>query len=294
MVIKILLILVIVPLVNAQNTLHLSVEGLEPLENGFHYESWLMVGNQTISLGKFNLDNNELINLDGTVIVNSEFLVPYGFNKASTIMITIEPAGDSDGTPSETKYLAGQLVNNVAELSVSTALGDDFLSASGNYIFSTPTNTVANDELNGLWFIDLATGEYQAGLNLPALPAGWVYEAWAIIGAVPVSTGIFADANTKDATADFSGVLAGHSFPGEDFLQNAPEGFNFPLNLAGQMVAVSIEPQPDNSPAPFTLKPLIGSIPTNISDHTTYTLNNKAGSFPTARALLSMSIAFAQ
>ena len=96
----------------------------------------------------------------------------------------------------------------------------------GSYIFSTPTNTVANDELSGLWFIDLTTGMPRAGLNLPALPTGWVYEAWAIIDAVPVSTGIFTSLDTKDVNADFSGTLAGHSFPGEDFLQNAPEGFD--------------------------------------------------------------------
>ena len=52
-------------------------------------------------------------------------------NEASTIKITIEPAGDRDAIPSETQYLAGQLVNGVAELSVSTALGNEFDSASG-------------------------------------------------------------------------------------------------------------------------------------------------------------------
>ena len=57
------------------------------------------------------------------------------------------------------------------------------------------------------------------------------------------------------------------------------------------MVAVSIEPQPDNSPAPFTLKPLIGSVPADVSDHTTYALNNEAKNFPIGRALFSMSIA---
>ena len=49
----IILILVVVPLANAQNTLQLSVEGLDPLENGFHYEGWMTFKGQSISLGKF-------------------------------------------------------------------------------------------------------------------------------------------------------------------------------------------------------------------------------------------------
>ena len=49
---------------------------------------------------------------------------------------------------------------------------------------------------------------------------------------------------------------AGPPVPGEDFFNNAPAGETFPLDVRGRMVVISVEPVPDNSPAPFALKPL--------------------------------------
>jgi len=40
-------------------------------------------------------------------------------------------------------------------------------------------------------------------------------------------------------------------------------------------IVVSIEPNPDNDPSPFLLKPLIGTVPTGAIDHTVYNLNNQ-------------------
>lgn len=54
------------------------------------------------------------------------------------------------------------------------------------------------------------------------------------------------------------------------FLMNAPDGMNFPVNLAGGAGVISIEPFPDNSSAPFVLKPLIGGIASDATDHVTY------------------------
>ena len=62
----------------------------------------------------------------------------------------------------------------------------------------------------------------------------------------------------------------GPPFPGEDYLVNAPMGLTFPTNLAGGTAVISIEPDPDNSPNPFTLKPLVKMIPADAADHVTY------------------------
>ena len=40
-------------------------------------------------------------------------------------------------------------------------------------------------------------------------------------------------------------------------MQNAPLGLTFPVDLTGNTIVVSIEPPPDNSAAPFQLKPLV-------------------------------------
>ena len=60
----------------------------------------------------------------------------------------------------------------------------------------------------------------------------------------------------------------GPNYPGEDFLQNAPAGLTFPTDLKGMTIVISVEPVPDNSPNPFTLKPLAHMVPNNAADHT--------------------------
>ena len=100
-----------------------------------------------------------------------------------------------------------------------------------------------------------------AGLDLPTLPAGWVYEGWAVIDGVPVSTGRFIDPTMPDDFSGFSGTDPNPPFPGEDFIINAPDGLTFPTDLTdGGTIVLSIEPEDDDSPAPFAFKPLALSV----------------------------------
>jgi hypothetical protein len=115
------------------------------------------------------------------------------------------------------------------------------------------------------------------------LPDGWAYEGWAVIGGTPVSTGRFTSVDAVDLADPFSGTEGGPPFPGEDFLVNAPSGMVFPTDLAGATAVISIEPDPDDGPGPFTLKPLVGMIPADAMDHVTYAMGNAAG-FPTGSA----------
>lgn len=88
-----------------------------------------------------------------------------------------------------------------------------------------------------------------------------------------------ADENAGAATS-FSGTEnAGPPIPGEDFFSNAPTGFTFPLDIRGRTVVISIEPSPDNSPAPFLLKPLKG-VAGNETAPATYDLTFDNTSFP--------------
>jgi len=38
------------------------------------------------------------------------------------------------------------------------------------------------------------------------------------------------------------------------------------------MAVISVEPAPDDSPAPFTLKPLTRAIPANAADHVAFSM----------------------
>jgi hypothetical protein len=65
---------------------------------------------------------------------------------------------------------------------------------------------------------------------------------------------------------------------------NAPAGLTFPTDISGGKAVITIEPDPDNSATPFTLKPLVGDVPMNASDHTNYGMDTNLPSFPTGTA----------
>jgi hypothetical protein len=123
-------------------------------------------------------------------------------------------------------------------------------------------------------------------LELPTLPDGWVYEGWAVIDGVPVSSGRFLETDKVDQDDPFSGTEGGPPFPGEDYLFNAPTGLSFPTDLAGGTAVISVEPSPDDSSAPFTLKPLIGAISSDAVDHITYPLAIGEGDLPSGSAVI--------
>jgi len=265
-------------------TVTLNINGLEDLGANYQYEGWLIVGGMPVTTGTFTVDANGM--LSQTIFsVNSSDLID-----ATTFVLTIEPIPDPIPDPSSTHILAGDFIDFDAPLSVGHpgALGDDYSGIDGKYILATPTNGDNTDELSGIWFLDLSSGSPEVGLTLPTLPDGWKYEGWAVISGIPVTTGTFTAVDMVDEADPYSGPDPGPPFPGEDFLVNAPPGLTFPTDLSGMTGVISIEPDPDNSTAPFLLKPLVGGIPSNAMDHITYMIDsNVANSFPTGTAMRS-------
>lgn len=259
---------------NANLTLNIS--GLEDLGNNARYEGWIIVNGNPVSTGVFS------VNASGQPSQTRFAVNQQQLHNATAFVLTIEPYPDPSPAPSGVSILAGNFSNGNASLTINheRALHTDFASATGKYILATPTTATMDDERSGLWFIDMTSGTPAAGLNLPTLPSGWQYEGWAVINGKPVTTGKFSMPTGADAAAPFSGPLQGPPFPGEDFIQNAPTGLTFPTNLAGGMSVITVEPMPDNSPEPFMLRPLSGNIPTDATDHQTYTMN-RGTSYPT-------------
>ncbi len=269
--------------------LALTLQGLEPLANGFHYEAWALLGGQALPAGKFNLDpQGRLVDLNGAVIANGALRQTRDISGASSIVLTIEPTGDRDSAPTATHVLAGGVQNGSATLSVASpmALGSDFTTAAGSYVLATPTDNDNTNERSGVWFLSLATGSPAAGLSLPTLPAGWMYEGWAVVNARPLTTGRFLNPRAADNAAPYSGTVAAPPFPGEDYLRNAPAGLTFPLDLRGATIAITIEPEPDDGPAPFAFKPLLGTVAATAVDHVTFALPNRASTLATGTATI--------
>jgi hypothetical protein len=247
------------------SNLTLNLNGLEALGSDFVYEGWIMVEGSPVSTGTFSS-----VNFPQTFSVDAEQL-----NNASAFVLSIEPAIDNDPAPSDTKILAGDFSEDLANVN-SVGIVGDFSNATGKYVLATPTDMDPTNEASGVWFMDISSENPVAGLNLPTLEAGWKYEGWVVINGTPISTGTFTDVSAADdnaATSPFKGSSGnGPNYPGEDYLQNAPTGLTFPTDLKGTTIVISVEPSPDNSALPFTLKPLAHVVPANAMNHTTISM----------------------
>lgn len=256
---------------NASTTsnLTLNFQGLEALGSDYVYEGWIIVDGQPVSTGTFSS-----VTFPQTFPVNSVQL-----ENATTFVLSIEPAVDPDPAPAATKLLAGNFSGNVASVNSDNIVVDSGSSLSalgastGKYILATPTDMDDTNEASGVWFLDNTNApSVVAGLSLPTLADGWKYEGWVVFDGTPISTGTFTDAESADDNAVIS-IFKGDSgngpgYPGEDYLQNAPTGLTFPTDLKGRTVVISVEPYPDNSTAPFTLKPLAHVVPSDAMNHT--------------------------
>lgn len=256
-------------------TLSLALSGLEDLGAGFRYEGWLIVDGSPVTTGIFSVDAAGLPSA-------TDFEVPAAdLEAASLFVLTIEPHPDPDTAPSATHVLAGDFSGESASLSIGhgAALGSDFQAATGSYILETPsTATDGTDFAQGIWWLDPSMGP-GASLTLPPLPEGWIYEGWIAGNDGPVSTGTFTTAGGFDS--DAGGTTAGPDgtppFPGQDFISPA-------LSLPGMAAVISVEPSPDNSAAPFALKPLLDAMIEDVGPGVLQSMSNNAANAPSGTA----------
>ena len=243
--------------------LTLNLSGLEDLGSDYVYEGWIIVSGAPVSTGTFSVDGLGALSAT-TFSVDATQL-----NAATAFVLSIEPVNDPDPTPAPTKLLRGDFSGNSA--TVNTGIVGDFSNAAGSFFLRTPTDETGTNNMNdesGAWF---GTPGMPPTPNfvLPTLPEGWAYEGWVVGDAGPITTGTFTTFNTMDSGNPFSGInSAGPPIPGEDFLLNAPAGENFPLDVRNRTVVISVEPVPDNSPAPFAMKPLVGIAGTETAPST--------------------------
>ena len=252
--------------------------GLESLGPGHEYEGWVIADGVPVSTGRFTVDAGGVPSSTGTTI-SAEVAAA-----ATAFVLSIEPVPDADPGPAATKILGGAFTQGVADLTVAhpAALGTDFTAAAGAFILATPSSSVMTDESQGIWWFDPGMG--MASLDLPALPAGWAYEGWVVGGGGPVSTGRFTDPAAADS--DLAGPAGGPDgngppFPGQDFVNPA-------LDLVGLTAVISVEPDPDDRPEPFTLKPLVASpIAADLAPVLQPMGNNAAATNPTGTATIN-------
>lgn len=235
---------------------------LPALGDGYIYEGWVIADGEPVTTGRFDSTGEASQTVDQSM---PEGTVPTKY------VLTIEPATGDDPAPSSVHVLGGDISDGAADLSIghADALGDDLTGASGQFVLAAPSSAAEDDDANGIWFITMPGP--MAGLSLPALPAGWAYEGWVVGDNGPVSTGTFTGADMADSNG--AGPTAGPEgtppFPGEDFIDPAVD------LSAGHTAVISIEPSPDDSAAPFQLKPLLLAIDGSVTGSMNpYTLDN--------------------
>ncbi len=227
-----------------------SSSSLPPLGSDYVYEGWIIVDGAPVTAGRFSVDD------DGVATPASFELSQEDVDAATLYVLTIEPAEGDDPAPSHTHIVAGEIISGTANLSVdhAAALDTDFSSAAGSYILATPTTGDMSLQEQGIWW--LAPGETPTpSLTLPTLPQGWVYEGWVVGDGGPVSTGRFTEVSggDSDLAGDAKGGTGdGPPFPGQDFISPA-----MTLNDGNFKAVITVEPDPDNSPMPFLIKPLL-------------------------------------
>ena len=264
----------VIPTPATTGEITLNLTSLDDLGDDYVYEGWIIVDGNPVTTGTFTVDADRNLS-QTTFTVDATQL-----EAATKFVLSIEPTVDTDPAPSAVKYLAGDFSGDDA--TVNTGIVGDFSAAAGKFIVAAPTTASMDDDLSGVWFLDNSSGSPVASLELPTLDAGWAYEGWAVIDGQPVSTGTFTAGNAADASSVYNGSdNPAPPFPGEDFIVNAPSGLTFPTELAETPIVISVEPVPDNSAAPFTLKPLIKVTPATPSIGMPYDLDNKNADLPT-------------
>ena len=260
--------------------LDMMFDGLEDLGADYVYEGWLIVDGAPVSTGRFSIDENGEPFPAWFVVYASDAA------DATAFVLTIEPAVGDDPAPAQTHVLAGAWDGESAALSIghAAALGDDFSTASGGFILATPSTGGDPDDYDqGIWWLDPAAGPGPS-LMLPTLPAGWAYEGWVAGPNGPISTGRFLSVSgaDSDGTGPTAGPDAGPPFPGQDFI-------NPPISLIGYAAVISVEPEPDNSPAPFAIKPLIDMNIEDVGAGVIQSMGNNAAGSPSGMVSLSMN-----
>ena len=224
------------------NTFEANIEGLPTIPDSLTFVGWFERFDQDKNVEYLVKAFVQDANSTGAINYKSEKSLK-SLQEAQQFWLTTERksvANDSGLVPSSRKILVGSFSSASTSLFISEQQ-ESFDTAKAVFTLVTPTDGLSTNELNGIWFVDSVSTSPVAGLRLPALYGGWIYEGWVEVNGQYLSTGRFSDPSSKDLFSAYGGGSAGYNFPGEDFLLNAPAGFTFPLDLSNAKIAISIE-----------------------------------------------------
>lgn len=260
-----------------------------PVYPDVFYELRLGAHDDEYSKVEFYMDESRNIySLTGDIVENGVFDLAEGFTDYSWAKIYMK---DESSVDAEIEFLEGNIDNGRAVLQF---MGINDISFSGEVMLATPTdgNNLIN-ERSGAWFGNVISNK--SALKLAELPAGWIYEGWVVYNSMPITTGRFNANSNKDQFSGFSMDEAlPPAMPGEDFLRNPPDsvfpGLRFPLDLAGQRIMITIEPDINGvdptGAAPFPQTVLSLALPRFAETAVLYPMTMNKSGFPKATIVI--------
>lgn len=271
------------------SSFEVTLNGLPVLPNSLTYVGWFD-GDDIPATYLFDKDADA----NGSIYYKNDQTPLKFLDSAQIFYITIESkseVGSPGFAPSSRVILQGRFTKGAAKLLISEN-ADQYSEAIVKYALDTPTDNPAENNFSGIWFVDsLDVGTPSQGLHLPELYGGWIYEGWIEVDGNFLSTGRFSDPAAADLFNGFSGTSAGYPFPGEDFLNNAPAGFTFPLDLRGTKVHISLE---RNNGAQSGTSPNIviysADIPSDATHKQSYNLNLAGNVLPNGQAVIKVDL----
>ncbi|MCA9319141.1 MAG: hypothetical protein KDB53_00330 [Planctomycetes bacterium] len=263
--------------------------GTQPNDRRGHYELFAVLGGQDVSLARFLVVGTNIVELGTLATIGTMMQVVFDANTtanpgfpdpsmATSLFISFEDEADMDPLTSGRVLLQGSPVGGLATMSVvgRSATGGrglaDFSFAAGTFQLDTPTNDlpgVSEDDQFGLLFrrAGIVLDSNATSLTLPALPSGFVYEAFVenrLTGRM-LSVGRFADAShsdQNDAASRSRGFERKPGFPGEDFLFDVPTVARLAAGPGSiTQVFVTVEAVPDAEDGPSFLRVLQAAVP---------------------------------
>jgi hypothetical protein len=232
---------------NPELAVSVSSPVLPVVTGSFYYEMRVRDagGENEVSLGRFRITaGGELRSLldDGP-----PDLSPAGAfdpELAAFVTIAVEAIGEEERGP---VIVAGavEFDGNVANITCTVdhplAAGVDLTAAGGSFLLASPTDSIAGNETNGIWFVEpLPLGA--PALDLPRLAPekGWVYAAWVFQDPHAIPLGSFANPDSADSDGPGpEGWPGGNGFnaPGSDFVL-----FGMDLAEGGITAFITLEP----------------------------------------------------
>jgi len=228
---------------------------MDSLPSGWLYQVWARKDGIWNAGQAFNLDasGKKMVDAQGQQISDTIVFALLDLTTCDSLRVTLQQNVATDSSTAGLTFLEGVIQGRVPEMS--SPLKDTTVGNFVFFIYTTPTNDIDTDEMSGVWFTNL--DHTTPGLEpLPVLPDGWIYEGWVYHDGYYLSTGRFSENIGSDNSCTYynCGSTGAPDFPGEDFLTNAPEGLEFPFDLAfGDTVMVSLEPEND----PYLSRPCL-------------------------------------